>query len=84
MPARKYRCLHEKSCTGYKNRVFVENVWAGVDKEMGFEEGKEFSYFLGSMKFNRRTRFSFTRVSNQENQAFESVYNCYAYGGSRG
>ena len=44
-----------KSCAGYKNKIFVENVWAAVDKEMGFEEGKEFSYFLCSMKFKRGT-----------------------------
>ena len=53
---RKYRCLYDKSCADYKNKVFVENAWAAVDKEMGFEEGKEFSYFLCRMKFKRRTR----------------------------
>ena len=31
--------------------VFVENVLAAVDKKMGFEEAKEFSYFLCSTKF---------------------------------
>ena len=30
------------SCADYKNKVFAENEWAAVDKEMGFEEGKEF------------------------------------------
>ena len=30
-----------KSWVGCK--VFVENAWAAVDKEMDFEEGKEFS-----------------------------------------
>ena len=53
---RKYRCLYDKSCADYKNKVFVENAWAAVDKEMGFEEGKEFSYFLCRMKFKRRAR----------------------------
>ena len=53
---RKYRCLYGKSCEDYKNKLFVKNAWAGVDKEMGFEEGKEFSYFLCSIKFKRRTR----------------------------
>ena len=52
---RKYRCLYDKSCADYKNKVFVENAWAAVDKEMGFEEDKEFSYFLYRMKFKRRT-----------------------------
>ena len=27
-------------------KIFVENAWAAVDKEMDFEERKEFSYFL--------------------------------------
>ena len=53
---RKYWCLYDKSCADYKNKVFVENAWAAVDKEMGFEEGKEFSYFLCRMTFKRRTR----------------------------
>ena len=53
---RKYRCLYDKSCADYKNKVFVENAWAAVDKEMSFEEGKEFSYFLCRMKFKQRTR----------------------------
>ena len=48
--------VFKKSCAVYKNKVFVENAWAAVDKEMGFEEGKKFSYFLCSMKFKRRTR----------------------------
>ena len=26
----------DKSCAGYKNKAFVENVWAAVDKEIGF------------------------------------------------
>ena len=41
---RKYWCLYDKSCADYKNKVFVE--WAVVDKKVGFEKGKEFSYFL--------------------------------------
>ena len=53
---RKYRCLYDNSCADYKNKVFVENAWAAVNKEMSFEEGKEFSYFLYRMKFKRRTR----------------------------
>ena len=53
---RTYRCLYDKSCVDYKNKVFVENAWAVVDKEMDFEEGKEFSYFLRRIKFKRRTR----------------------------
>ena len=53
---RKYRCLYDKSCADYKNKVFVENAWAAVDKEMGFEESKEFSCFLCRMKFKGRTR----------------------------
>ena len=40
----KYWCLYDKSCADYKNKVFVE--WAVVDKKVGFEKGKEFSYFL--------------------------------------
>ena len=55
----KYRCLYNKSCADYKNKAFVENALAAVDKEMGFEEGKEFSYFLCGMKFKRRTRKMF-------------------------
>ena len=46
---------HDKSCADYKNKVFVENAWDAVDKEMGFKEGKEYSYFLCRMKFKRRT-----------------------------
>ena len=53
---RKYWCLYYKSCADHKNKVFVENAWVAVDKEIGFEEGKEFSYFLCRMKFKRRTR----------------------------
>ena len=49
---RKYRCLNDKYCADYKNKVFVENAWAAVGKEIGFEERKEFSYFLCRMKFN--------------------------------
>ena len=52
---RKYRCLYDKFCADYKNKVFAENAWAAVDNEIGFEEGKEFSYFLCSMKIKRRT-----------------------------
>ena len=52
---RKYQCLYDKPCADYKNKVFVENVWAVVDKEIGFKEGEEFSYFLCRMKFKRRT-----------------------------
>ena len=52
---RKYRCLYDKSCADCKNKVFVENAWAAVDKEMYFQEGKEFSYFLCRMKFKQRT-----------------------------
>ena len=64
----KYRCLYHKSSSDYKSKVFVENAWTVVDKETGFEEGKEFSYFLCSLKFKRRTRkifhkdFSFIRL----------------------
>ena len=36
--------LYKKSCAGYKNKAFVENACATVDKEMGFEEGKEFFF----------------------------------------
>ena len=39
---RKYRCLYEKSCAGYKNKFFAEYVWAAVDKEIGFEKGRTF------------------------------------------
>ena len=56
---RKYRCLYDKFCADNKNKVFVENAWAAVDKEMGFEEGKGFCYFLCTMKFKRRTRKMF-------------------------
>ena len=65
---RKYRCLYGKSSADYKTKVFVENAWAAVDKEMDFEEGKEFSFFLCSMKSKRGTHkifykcFSFTRT----------------------
>ena len=38
---RKYWCLYDKSRAD-KKKVFLENEWAAVDKEMGFEEGKEF------------------------------------------
>ena len=54
-----YPCLYEYFCAGYKNKVFVENAWAAVDKEMGFEEGKEFSYFLCNINFKRGTRKTF-------------------------
>ena len=39
-----YQCLYDKFCGDYKSKVLVENVWAAVDKETGFEEDKEFSY----------------------------------------
>ena len=52
----KYRYLYDKSCADCKNKVFVENAWAAVDKEWSFEEGKEFFYFLCRMKFKQRTR----------------------------
>lgn len=29
----------------YRKRVFVENVWAAVDKKVSSEEGKEFPFF---------------------------------------
>ena len=48
------QCLYDKFCADYKSKVLVENVWAAVDKETGFEEGKEFSYSLCRMKFKRR------------------------------
>ena len=41
---RNYQCLYDKFCGDYKSKVLVENVWAAVDKETGFEEDKEFSY----------------------------------------
>ena len=56
---RKYRCLYDKSCADYKKKVFVKNVWAAVDKEIGFKEGKEFSCFLCRMKFKGRIRKMF-------------------------
>ena len=50
---RNYHCLYDKFFGDYKSKVLVENVWAAVDKETGFEEDKEFSYFLCRMKFKR-------------------------------
>ena len=67
---RKYRCLCDKSCADYKNKVFLENAWAAVDKEMGFEEGKEFSYLLCRIKFKRITHkifyYCFSFIRSQE------------------
>ena len=53
---RKFQCLYDISCADYKNKVFVENAWAAFDKVVDFEEGKEFSYFLCSIKLKRRSR----------------------------
>ena len=33
----KYSCLYDKSCKKHKNKMFMENAWAEVGREIGFE-----------------------------------------------
>ena len=42
---RKYTCLYDKSCAEYKSKTCVRNAWAAINRELGFEEGKELVYY---------------------------------------
>ena len=53
---RKYPCLYDKTCKHYKDKHCVENAWAEVDKELGYEEGIDNSIAkINSTKFKKTT-----------------------------
>ena len=56
---RKYPCLYDKTCKHYKDKHCVENAWAEVDKELGYEEGM-FIFFSPVYMFMKR-KFAFLK-----------------------
>ena len=46
----KYPCLHDMSCSNYKNQICLGNVLVELDREMGFEKGKIKVVYLQNKK----------------------------------
>ena len=50
---KKYKCLYDKSCEGYKEKDRCRNAWKAVEEEIGLEEGKLLLLHFEFMAFKR-------------------------------